>query len=149
MQEYEELLARPSVGLALDPEWRLAPGQRPLQQIGTVSAAEINATSTWLADLTRDNALPQKLLMVHQFRIDMISDREDLDVSRTELAITLHADGHGTPEQKLDTWNALQSVPPTGIWPSWKNFYDEDQPMLTPEQTYSIVEPKPWLVTYQ
>ncbi|WP_049831286.1 hypothetical protein [Arthrobacter sp. RIT-PI-e] len=149
VREYEELLVRPSVGLALDPEWRLAPGQRPLQQIGTVSAAEINEASAWLADLTRDNALPQKLLMVHQFRIDMITDREDLDVSRTELAVTLHADGHGTPGQKLDTWNVLQSVPPAGIWPSWKNFYDEDQPMLTPEQTYSVVEPKPWLVTYQ
>ncbi|MHA7286068.1 hypothetical protein ACX80I_07310 [Arthrobacter sp. MDT3-44] len=146
---YEELLARPSVGLALDPEWRLLPGQQPLQQIGTVDTAEINAATTWLADLTRDRALPQKLLMIHQFRIDMITDREGLDVSRTELAVTLHADGHGTPAQKLDTWFALQSVPPQGIWPSWKNFYDEDQPMLTPEQTYTLVDPKPWLVTYQ
>lgn len=146
---YEELLARPSVGLALDPEWRLSPGQQPLQQIGTVSAAEINATSTWLADLTRDRLLPQKLLMVHQFRTDMIGDRASLDTSRSELAITLHADGHGTPGQKLDTWAALQAAPPEGIWPSWKNFYDEDRPMLTPEQTYSLVDPKPWLVTYQ
>lgn len=149
VQQYEELLERPTVGLALDPEWRLAPGQLPLQQIGTVSAAEINATSTWLADLTRDRSLPQKVLMVHQFRLDMISEREDLDVSRSELAFTLHADGHGTPGQKLDTWGALQSVMPEGIWPSWKNFYDEDKPMLTPEQTYSLVSPKPWLVTYQ
>ncbi|MDN4611676.1 hypothetical protein [Arthrobacter burdickii] len=146
---YEELLARPSVGLALDPEWRLLPGQQPLEQIGTVGTTEINAATTWLADLTRDRALPQKLLMVHQFRIDMISEREDLDVSRTELAVTLHADGHGTPAQKLDTWFALQAVPPEGTWPSWKNFYDEDQPMLTPEQTYTLVDPKPWLVTYQ
>lgn len=149
VQQYEELLERPTVGLALDPEWRLAPGQLPLQQIGTVTAAEINATSTWLADLTRDRSLPQKVLMVHQFRLDMISEREDLDVSRSELAFTLHADGHGTPGQKLDTWGALQSVMPEGIWPSWKNFYDEDKPMLTPEQTYSLVSPKPWLVTYQ
>jgi hypothetical protein len=147
-KRYEEFLARPTVGLALDPEWRLTPGQQPLQQIGTVGAAEINAASTWLADLTRDRNLPQKLLMVHQFRIDMISDREGFDTSRTELAITLHADGHGTPGEKLETWAALQSVPPEGAWPSWKNFYDEDQPMLTPEQTYSIVDPKPWLVTY-
>ncbi len=146
---YEELLARPSVGLALDPEWRLAPGQQPLQQIGSVSAAEVNTVSSWLADLTRDRALPQKLLMVHQFRIDMIDDRASLDVSRTELAVTLHADGHGTPGEKLETWAALQSVPPEGIWPSWKNFYDEDKPMLTPEQTYSLMDPKPWLVTYQ
>ncbi|WP_104167954.1 hypothetical protein [Arthrobacter sp. SX1312] len=146
---YEELLTRPTVGLALDPEWRLLPGERPLQQIGSVSAAEINATTAWLADLTRDRALPQKLVMVHQFRIDMISYRADLDVSRSELAVTLHADGHGTPGQKLDTWSALQGVSPAGTWPSWKNFHDEDQPMLTPEQTYSLVDPKPWLVTYQ
>jgi len=146
---YEELLARPSVGLALDPEWRLAPGQVPLQQIGTVDAAEINAATTWLADLTRDRVLPQKLVMVHQFRVDMISGRENLDVSRGELALTLHADGHGTPAEKLETWAALQAVSPEGTWPSWKNFYDEDQPMLTPEQTYSLVDPKPWLVTYQ
>ena len=146
---YEELLARPSVGLALDPEWRLLPGQQPLQQIGTVSTTEVNATTTWLADLTRDRHLPQKLLMIHQFRIDMISDRAALDLSRTEVAVTLHADGHGTPEQKLDTWSALQTVSPAGAWPSWKNFYDEDQPMLTPEQTYSVIDPKPWLITYQ
>ncbi|MHA7240431.1 hypothetical protein [Arthrobacter sp. TMS1-12-1] len=146
---YEELLARPSVGLALDPEWRLAPGQVPLRQVGTVDAAEINTTTAWLADLTRDRALPQKLVMVHQFRVDMLSGREDLDMSRGELALTLHADGHGTPGEKLETWSALQGVSPAGVWPSWKNFYDEDQPMLTPEQTYSLVDPKPWLVTYQ
>jgi hypothetical protein len=146
---YEELLARPSVGLALDPEWRLAPGQRPLEQIGTVGAGEINASSRWLADLTRDRALPQKLFMVHQFRLDMISDRDTLDTSRSELAVTLHADGHGTPGEKLETWAVLQDAMPAGVWPSWKNFYDEDRPMLTPEQTYSLVAPRPWLVTYQ
>ena len=47
------------MGLALDAEWRLAPGQLPLQQIGSVDAAEINKTSQWLATLTRDNQLPQ------------------------------------------------------------------------------------------
>jgi hypothetical protein len=31
----------------------------------------------------------------------------------------------------------------------WKNFYDEDQPMLTPEQTVTQVEPVPDLVSYQ
>ncbi|WHF21532.1 hypothetical protein QJS66_15115 [Kocuria rhizophila] len=54
-KRYEELLKRPNVGLALDAEWRLAPGQLPLQQIGSVDAAEINKTSQWLATLARDN----------------------------------------------------------------------------------------------
>lgn len=146
---YEELLERPTVGLALDPEWRLAPGQLPLQQIGSVDAEEINATSAWLADLTRENDLPQKVMMVHQFRLDMIDGREKLDTSHSELAFTLHADGHGTPGEKLNTWSVLQANMPEGIWPSWKNFYDEDKPTLSPEQTYTTVTPKPWLVTYQ
>ncbi|WP_298252084.1 hypothetical protein [uncultured Arthrobacter sp.] len=149
MKRYEELLERPTVGLALDPEWRLAPGQLPLQQIGSVDAEEINTTAAWLADLTRENDLPQKVMMVHQFRLDMIDGREKLDTSRSELAFTLHADGHGTPEEKLNTWSVLQAEMPEGVWPSWKNFYDEDKPTLSPEQTYTTVTPKPWLVTYQ
>jgi hypothetical protein len=31
----------------------------------------------------------------------------------------------------------------------WKNFYDEDLPVLTPEQTMRDVSPQPDLVTYQ
>lgn len=103
----------------------------------------------WLADLPRERNLPQKLLMVHQIRLDMISGRGNLDVSHSELSRTLHADGHGTPGRKLETWGASQKSRSEGVWPSWQNFYDEDQPMLTPEQTYTLVGPKPWLVTYQ
>ncbi len=40
---YEELLRRPWVGLALDPEWRLQPGEKPLRQIGHVGIDEVNA----------------------------------------------------------------------------------------------------------
>ncbi|WP_262424794.1 hypothetical protein [Brachybacterium sp. Z12] len=94
---YEELLLAPHVGLALDAEWRLEPGQKHLEQIGSVSAAEINEVAGWLADLTAEHGLPQKLLILHQFSHSMISDRQDVDTSRPELAITLHADGHGAP----------------------------------------------------
>ena len=31
---------------------------------------------------------------------------------------------------------------------AWKNFIDEDHPMLTPEGTFSV-EPRPWFVSYQ
>ena len=145
---YEELLTAPHVGLALDAEWRLEPGQKHLAQIGSVTAAEINEVSTWLADLTAEHGLPQKVLILHQFNLSMISDRQDVDTSRPELAITLHADGHGTPEDKLATWNALQQDLPGGIFMAWKNFHDEDTPMFTPEETYAL-EPRPWFVSYQ
>lgn len=146
---YEELLKYPHVGLALDAEWRLAPGQRHLEQIGSVDAAEINEVSAWLADLTQENVLPQKLFMLHQFNLSMIRNRDQLNVSHSELAVSLHADGHGTPGQKLDTWNALRDGLQPEIWPGWKNFYDEDTPTLTPEQTFTQIEPMPWFISYQ
>lgn len=86
---YEDLLALPNVGLALDPEWRLAPGERHLRQIGRVSAAEVDATADWLATLVRERALPQKLLLLHQFKTFMLQDRGSIVADRPELAATM------------------------------------------------------------
>jgi hypothetical protein len=150
-KQYESLLASPNVGLALDPEWRLAPGQLPLQQIGSVGIDEVNGVVTWLAALTREQHLPQKLLVLHQFRISTLPGRERLDTSHPELAVMIHADGQGSQGDKQATWRALHEAPlPTGPlhW-GWKNFYDEDHPMLTPQQTLDQVDPDPDLVTYQ
>lgn len=148
VEQYKELLAEPNVGVGLDPEWRLAPDELPLQQIGTVDASEINRTLDDIAAITREHELPQKAVVIHQFAGTMITNRDQIDTSHEELALTLHADGHGTPELKKETWNALQEGLPKGIWMSWKNFYDEDTPMFTPQQPYEL-QPKPWVVTYQ
>ncbi len=146
---YEELLKEPHVGLALDPEWRLQDGERHMEQIGSVSAAEINEVSDWLARLTRGNNLPQKVLILHQFQLRMISNREQLETGHDELAVVIHADGHGGPGQKLETWRGLRQDLPDDVWMGWKNFYDEDTPMFSPERTYSDVKPAPWFVSYQ
>ena len=148
VEQYKELLAEPNVGVGLDPERRLAPDELPLQQIGTVDASEINRTLDDIAAITREHELPQKAVVIHQFAGTMITNRDQIDTSHEELALTLHADGHGTPELKKETWNALQEGLPKGIWMSWKKFYDEDTPMFTPQQIYEL-QPKPWVVTYQ
>jgi hypothetical protein len=149
-QRYQSLLEQPNVGLALDPEWRLGPSQQPLQQIGSVGIDEVNGVSKWLADLTREHRLPQKLFVLHQFRTTMIDGRDRLDTSRPELAVTIHADGQGSPGDKQATWARVHEDLPAGPlhW-GWKNFYDEDHPMLTPQQTIDQVDPDPDLVTYQ
>jgi hypothetical protein len=147
-QEYQELLREPHVGLALDPEWRLAPGQRHLAQIGSVDAAEVNRVIEWLAGLVARHRLPQKLLVLHQFTIHMIADRRELDTGRDELAVLVHVDGFGTPGQKLNTWNTLHRDQPPGLWWGWKNFYDEDQPTFTPARTVEV-DPSPRFISYQ
>lgn len=149
-KRYRDLLARPHVGLALDPEWRLTTKQKHLEQIGSVDAAEINRTSAWLAALTRQNSLPQKLFVVHQFTGSMIKHRSRLDTSHAELATVIHVDGSGSQTAKNGTWRHLREKAPSGLagW-GWKNFVDEDAPMLTSRQTWARVRPHPALITYQ
>ena len=133
-KQYEEFLRLPHVGLALDPEWRLKPDQVHLRQVGTVDAAEINQVVDWLADMVRIEALPQKLLILHQFRPSMITNRDQVQTP-PELAVVVHMDGQGALTAKYNTWNALtRQADVDRFWWGWKNFYDEDAPMATPQQ---------------
>jgi len=146
---YESLLRRPWVGLALDPEWRLQRGERPLRQIGHVGIDEVNAVGAWLAALVREHDLPPKVLTLHQFSLSMVRDRDRLDTSLDEVQWLVHADGQGGQNAKQDTWAALRRGLPDGVWLGWKNFEDEDTPMLTPAQTVAQVHPTPYFVSYQ
>lgn len=147
-KEYEELLLEPHVGLALDPEWRLKPNQFHLQQIGSVDAAEVNQVVDWLAQLVRDNNLPQKLLMVHQFSHEMITNRSEIRTT-PELAVMIHMDGQGRSDLKFNTYAEItRGALENGWWWGWKNFYDEDFPTLTAEETLTV-RPVPYVVSYQ
>jgi hypothetical protein len=147
-QRYEELLLLPHVGLALDPEWRLKPNQVHLRQIGSVDAEEVNQVVEWLAALVRDNHLPQKLLILHQFKLSMITNR-DMIHRPPELAMMVHADGQGPIHTKYDTYDALTALPDVDRWWwGWKNFYDEDTPTPTAEQVLEL-DPLPVYVSYQ
>ena len=145
---YEEFLRLPHVGLALDPEWRLKPHQVHLAQIGTVDAAEINRVVDWLAGTVREEDLPQKLLILHQFRFSMITNRAQVKTP-PELAVLIHMDGQGSLAAKYNTWNALTGRADVDrfYW-GWKNFYDEDSPMATPQQVLAL-SPKIVFVSFQ
>jgi len=147
-RRYEPLLRLPDVGLAIDAEWKLQPGQRPLRQTGHVDAGEVNSVIGWLAALTGRYHLPQKLLVLHQFQLSMISGEPGLDTGEDDLAIVVHMDGQGTPAAKLETWNAVTAAAPPGVFFGWKNFLVKDHPMLTPEQTMANV-PAPAMISYQ
>lgn len=147
-KRYEELLRLPHVGLALDPEWRLGPDQVHLRQIGTVTAAEINTVSQWLAGIVRAEALPQKLFLLHQFKLSMITERDTIETP-AELATVIQMDGQGPIGSKFGTYAAItDGALDSGWWWGWKNFYDEDDPTPTPEQTLSA-DPEPVFISYQ
>jgi len=147
-KRFEEFLRLPHVGLALDPEWRLGPDEVHLEQFGSVGADEVNAVAAWLADIVRSENLPQKMLLVHQFRLSMIPDRELIE-KPAELAMVIQMDGQGPIESKYETWNAITAAAEgEGWWWGWKNFYDEDSPTPTPEQVLDL-QPTAVYVSYQ
>lgn len=147
--QYEALLRLPFVGLALDPEWRLGPEQLHLNQVGTVTVAEVNETVNWVADLVRDNGLPQKMMIVHQFRTSMIQNREDI-VQRPEIQMIVQMDGDGTEPQKDATWSQLLAGADEVHWRwGWKNFFDEDEPGPPSPQSTMDKVPTPVYVSYQ
>jgi hypothetical protein len=145
VRRYEELLREPDVGLALDPEWRMPPGQVPGQKIGTVDAAEVNEVSAWLAAIVQEEDLPEKLFILHQFTFGMITNRAAV-VDRPGLATVFHIDGFGGRGIKLQKYQALKTDPPfaNGL----KLFHDEDTHMFTPPDVLAMV-PAPDLITYQ
>ncbi|HET8739597.1 MAG TPA: hypothetical protein VFO17_07680 [Acidimicrobiia bacterium] len=149
---YEELLLLPNVSLALDPEWRLGPDQTHLNQIGTVTAAEVNTVIDWLSTLVRDNGLPQKMLIVHQFRDTMIQNRQDLkQVPELQLVIQMDGEGGAGGEATKDaTWNKLTAGTEDAHWKwGWKNFFDEDEPGPPPPENVIRKVPTPVFVSYQ
>lgn len=138
-------LEDPRVGLALDPEWRMARGDVPGRVIGSVDASEVNKTSLWLAKLVRRERLPQKLFVLHQFRTSMI-ERIDRVAVRRRLATVQHVDGFGTQQQKMATYDAV--LRPQKFHPGFKLFYDEDVGLMAPARVLKV-RPRVRYVSYQ
>jgi hypothetical protein len=138
-------LKDPWVGLALDPEWRMKRHQVPATVIGSVHAAEVNQTSLWLSRLVQREGLPQKLFVLHQFRLSMLPDVQRI-VHRPGLAMVQHTDGFGTRGEKLATYHAITR--PQQFRQGFKLFYDWDKRRFTPQEVRRI-RPAVSFVSYQ
>lgn len=139
-------LEKPFVHLALDPEFSMREGQIPGDHIGQVDGADVTWTQKYLADLTKQLQLPPKVLIVHQFSHSMIENKDTIaPVAGVQLVIDM--DGHGSPDLKRGTYNAVITEEPIefhGI----KLFYGQDNPLMTPEEVLDL-SPVPDLIIYQ
>ena len=79
---------------------------------------------------------------MHQFQLQMIRNREQLNLNHPELSFVLHADGHGDAHDKMATWDKMREGLQPQIFMAWKNFIDEDTPMFDPRQTLGV-QPTP------
>ena len=149
MREVKRLrpwLEQPDVSLALDPEWRVGPGQIPGKVIGTVSADEVNRVTRYVRRIVRERKLPQKLLLIHQFTDDMIPDKERLLRPR-ELAVTINVDGFGDQPNKISKYQEFARGA-RGFHHGFKLFYEEDTNLMTPKQVQRL-RPRPEVIVYE
>jgi hypothetical protein len=139
-------LEHPDVGLALDPEWRVGPGEVPGQVLGWTDAATINRVSGYLSRIVREGDLPEKLLVVHRFTHDMIRDEKALK-ERPGVALAINVDGFGERAIKVAKYHEFtrpRRRKPNGF----KLFYEEDTNLMTPRQVMRL-RPAPDLVVYE
>lgn len=139
-------LADPDVYLALDPEFAVGPCEVPGATIGELRAADINTSLDVLEQLIADAHLPTKVLILHQFRWDMLPDKAKIRASPA-VDVVLDMDGFGSQALKRSTYRAIlqqRALPFAGF----KLFYQQDTNLLTPAQVMALT-PVPSVIIYQ
>ena len=139
-------LAQDHVHLAIDPEFAMEEGETPGLHIGSVDATDVQWAQQWLIDLAREEAITPKLLIIHQFKESMITNKDQV-VPVAGVQLIVDADGFGDPVLKKATYdfvNKATLIEYAGI----KLFYQRDVPLMTAEEVVAL-EPSPLFVMYQ
>lgn len=141
-----DFLAYPHVHLALDPEFAVDEGEVPGEVLGTIDAADVRVAQEMLAEISAEAGIPPKLLVVHQFNLHSISNREQIE-QIPGVQYVLEVDGWGDPEAKRETYNVVGGAVPHEFY-GFKLWYRQDEPLMTPAEVLSLT-PSPDLVIYQ
>ena len=147
-RRYRSLLELPGVGLALDPEWKLQPGQRPLRQIDIVSISEVNGVISRLTGLTARYRLPPEAPGAAS--VPAVDDPRRAG-PRYPARRPGHPHPHGRaarPGQQAADLGGRHRDRPGGEFFGRKDFYVKDHPMLGPRQTMART-PRLSMISYQ
>jgi hypothetical protein len=145
LRHWEPYLRQPDVGIALDPEFSMGPGQVPGRHLGRTDAAAINRASAYVAGIVRRHRLPQKLFIIHQFHDSMIRDKARIAI-RPGLAMTWNADGFGARSDKLEDYRSYTRD--RRFHPGLKLFYENDVDIMSPREVMRL-KPPPRVINYQ
>jgi hypothetical protein len=132
----DPFLREPDVGLALDPEWNMGRRGVPGSVIGSVGAGTVNQVSDYLAHVVRDEDLPQKLLVIHQFTPEMVRAKTKL-APRPELDMVLNSDGFGGIPDKRAKYRELAPLTDR-FGRGFKLFFQEDTGLISPRRVLRL-----------
>ncbi|WP_369136933.1 hypothetical protein [Modestobacter versicolor] len=150
VQHYERWLKEPDVGVALDPEWAVDPGQVPGDVFGSTTGAELDSVSAYLDGLVTTHRLPQKVMLYHQLHAQIVTGQEVL-VDRPGVAVVKSVDGIGAAADKVATYQRVMEGTPPFVHAGFKLFYEEDTrsgPLMDPAAVLALV-PQPEYVLYE
>ena len=150
-KHFEKYLRQPDVGIALDPEWAMKTGQRPGKVYGQTTGADINSVAEYLSKLIADDDLPEKALVFHQVNRYVV--KEEAAVKAYPGVVVIDSvDGLGPKWSKIETYDNLMRVMPTGVHAGFKLFFDEDHrnggQLMTPHEVLGL-KPTPEYVMYE
>ncbi|HET9439112.1 MAG TPA: hypothetical protein VFO52_03030 [Longimicrobiales bacterium] len=150
LPRFEHFLKRPDVHLGVDPEFMMKSGHRPGTKIGTMDASDINYVTGYLAELVRKHNLPPKVLVVHRFTRNGVTNYRQIKL-RPEVQVVIHMDGWGAPWLKRDSYKDYVVSEPVQ-YTGFKLFYHNDtkkgDPLMKPHDLLKL-EPKPLYIQYQ
>jgi hypothetical protein len=146
----EQFLKLPNVHLGIDPEFSMKHGEKPGTKIGTMNSEDVNFAIRFLAGLVDKYHLPPKILIVHRFTRNMLTDAKNIRLDR-RVQFVLNMDGWGNPWLKFDSYRDYVEAEPLQFT-GFKLFYHNDtkkgEPLLTPGEVLRLT-PAPIYIQYQ
>ena len=140
-------LKRPYVHLALDPEFNMKDGKLPGRDwMGRMDASEVNHAVDVLAKLVEEYQLPPKVLIVHRFTRNMLTNAAQIKLD-PRVQVVIDMDGWGPPGSKLGAYRWFVVRHPVQ-YTGFKLFFKNDKPMLKPEDVLELY-PRPVYIQYQ
>src|SRR5258708_5493230 len=147
----EKYLKMSQVHLGIDPEFSMKSGIRPGKVVGTLDAKDINFAASYLAKLVKENNLPPKVLVVHRYTENMVTNYK-LIKPLPEVEVVMDMDGWGQKANKLSTYQQFVYAYPvqfTQFILFFKNdLFEKGTTMFTPEELLKL-NPRPIYIQYQ
>jgi hypothetical protein len=148
---FEKWLKEPDVGVALDPEWAMDPGQRPGGAYGHTTGAELDEVSRYLASLVKRYDLPEKIMVYHQVARSVVRKESGLK-DREGVVVVKSVDGLGPQGPKINTYRVVNKTTPKFVHAGFKLFFTEDRAdggrLMTPREVLAL-KPRPEYVMHE
>ena len=137
-------IRKPDVDVAIDAEWNVGRHGVPGHDQGSISAKKLNRASNKIQGIAEGHSLPEKLMIVHQFRAGSIK-HDGAVKQRGKVDVTVNFDGIGSPSAKRAGYRNLASK---RLFNGFSLFYKLDTNLMSPKGVLGL-NPSPDYVMYQ